>query len=133
MTWIPGITLGTTLRIRRFCMSERSGLIASKLGFRHQVFPDLAVQTAQKSVSSDQICFTLLHIAIYIIAENVPEKKLKQSPSKPAQALLADFQRRDAKSIENEHKAEVISPLPSQDQKASINTSPRCDQFRRTT
>jgi len=73
-------------------MSERSGLIASKLGLRHQVFPDLAVQPAQKSVSPDQIHFTLLHIAIYIKAENMPEKKLSRRPSERAQALLADFE-----------------------------------------
>src|ERR1041384_7689633 len=91
MTRIPGISLGTTLMIHRFCMSERSGLIASKLGFGHQVFPDLTVQTAQKSVSSDQIYFILLHIAIYIKAENVPEKKLKQRPFGASSSVARRF------------------------------------------
>ena len=49
-------------------------MIAPKLSLGYEVFPGFAVQPSQKSVSPNQVNFTVLHTQIYIKAENMPGK-----------------------------------------------------------
>jgi len=79
MVRIPGIPLGTAMISRRSFMGECSGLITLKLRLGHEVFPDFAVQSSEKSVSPNQISFTLLHTRIYTKAENMPGKSCASS------------------------------------------------------